>query len=155
MRGAYQHRILKVRKPRQAARGQDPGRSLFAGTSAEEARGRLRGALWDRRVVEYSKTICGARETHDPEEFQSIYPHIVASIRRTLAADANKAQTVASRGFTRPCVASSPRQWIWLGGGTQNALFLLMAELREQGIVSRRGALARPDGVVLLSIAVQ
>jgi hypothetical protein len=49
-------------------------------------------------------------------------------------------------GSSRGCqlLASSPRQWIWLGGGTQNALFLLMAELREQGIVSRRGALARP-----------
>jgi hypothetical protein len=36
-----------------------------------------------------------------PEEFQSIYPHVVAWIRQTLAAHANKAQTVASRGFTR------------------------------------------------------
>src|SRR4029077_3784155 len=36
-----------------------------------------------------------------PEEFQSIYPHILAWIRETLADHANKAQTVASRGFTR------------------------------------------------------
>ncbi len=36
-----------------------------------------------------------------PEEFQSLYPHVVAWIRQTLAAHANKAQTVASRGFTR------------------------------------------------------
>jgi hypothetical protein len=36
-----------------------------------------------------------------PEEFQTIYPHVVAWIRQTLVAHANKAQTVASRGFTR------------------------------------------------------
>jgi hypothetical protein len=36
-----------------------------------------------------------------PEEFQSIYPHVLAWIRETLADHANKAQTVASRGFTR------------------------------------------------------
>ncbi len=36
-----------------------------------------------------------------PEEFQSLYPYVGAWIRQTLAAHANKAQTVASRGFTR------------------------------------------------------
>jgi hypothetical protein len=36
-----------------------------------------------------------------PEEFQSIYPQVLAWIRQTLADHAKKAQTVASRGFTR------------------------------------------------------
>ena len=36
-----------------------------------------------------------------PEQFQSIYPHLLAWIRQTLADHANKAQTVASRGFPR------------------------------------------------------
>jgi hypothetical protein len=36
-----------------------------------------------------------------PKEFQSIYPHVLAWMRQTLADYADEAQTVASRGFTR------------------------------------------------------